>query len=447
MAQVRQFPDSGRSPWIEELIVRNFKSLGGEEATRIPLRPLTLLAGANSSGKSSAVQPLLLLKQTLEASFDTQPLVLSGPHLEFSSTRQLLARGGSGPVEIGARLGDGPEVVSCFQAQGEKRFDLISTKMREGETELLLTPDMSHQELLERLPQADRENLQEKSATLTVWRNRCFLDVSFDDPSSWRNIGLSFLFLQIGQKVPELGKQITRVVHVAGLRGNPQRSYPITAVGNRFPGSFEPYVASILQHWQEEKSEKLQELGGQLEYLGLTWKVQVRQPNASELEVSVGRLPHAHRGGAKDLVNIADVGFGVSQTLPVLVALLTAEPGQLVFLEQPELHLHPKAQVALAKVLADAAKRGVRVIAETHSILLLTAVQALVAEGDLSPDKVLLHWFERDDQGLTSITTRELDEEGRYGDWPEDFADTEMAVQSRYLDAVERRMRAAGGGK
>ena len=96
---------------------------------------------------------------------------------------------------------------------------------------------------------------------------------------------------------------------------------------------------------------------------------------------------------------------------------------------------------------ADAAKRGLRVIAETHSILLLTAVQALVAEGDLAPEEVILHWFERNEKGVTSITTRELDEQGRYGDWPEDFADTEMAVQSRFLDAVEQRMRAAGGGK
>ena len=57
------------------------------------------------------------------------------------------------------------------------------------------------------------------------------------------------------------------------------------------------------------------------------------------------------------MVNIADVGFGVSQVLPVLVALIVAEPGQLVYLEQPELHLHPRAQVALARVLADAAKQ------------------------------------------------------------------------------------------
>ena len=88
------------------------------------------------------------------------------------------------------------------------------------------------------------------------------------------------------------------------------------------------------------------------------------------------------------MVSIADVGFGVSQVLPVLVALIVAQPGQLVYLDEPELHLHPRAQVALAQVLVDAAKRGVRVVAETHSSLLLLAVQTLVAEGSLPSELV-----------------------------------------------------------
>lgn len=450
MAEVRQFPDSRESPWIEELIVRNFKSLAGEDLFRIPIRPLTLLAGANSSGKSSAVQPLLLLKQTLEAPFDPGPLLLSGPHLEFTSTEQLRPRGLSkdqpGPMEFGARLTENLEVMSLFQAQSDRRFELTGTRIQEKNRGLWLLPELTIKDLL---PQSAIEGYPLDQGTLVVRRERCFLRLSMrrDDLLNWVLRSVDDWPFRADHQVDSLEEQITKVIHVRGLRGNPQRAYQITAVGNRFPGPFEPYVASVLQHWQEEEPEKLKELGSQLEALGLTWKVQVRQPNASELEVSVGRLPHARRGGAQDLVNIADVGFGVSQTLPVLVALLTAEPGQLVFLEQPEIHLHPKAQVALAEVLAAAAKRGVRVIAETHSILLLTAVQALAAEGRLPTEDVILHWFERNAKGVTEITTRELDAEGRYGDWPEDFADTEMAVQSRYLDAAEKKMRAAGGSR
>ena len=137
------------------------------------------------------------------------------------------------------------------------------------------------------------------------------------------------------------------------------------------------------------------------------------------------------------MVSIADVGIGVSQVLPVLVALIGAQPGQLVYIEHPELHLHPRAQVALAQVLADAAQRGVRVVAETHSSLLLLRVQTLVAEGIISPDLVKLHWFTRGENGATQVKSADLDEMGAYGDWPEDFGDVDLVEQSRYLDAAD----------
>jgi predicted ATPase len=141
------------------------------------------------------------------------------------------------------------------------------------------------------------------------------------------------------------------------------------------------------------------------------------------------------------MVSIADVGFGISQTLPVIVSLLAAEPGQLVYIEQPEIHLHPRAQMAMAKILADAANRGVKVVAETHSSLLLLGVQSLVAEGKLSPDKVKLHWFKRrPEDGVTEVSSADLDNAGAFGDWPEDFSSTEMDADTRYIHAAEAKL-------
>ncbi|HTW66410.1 MAG TPA: AAA family ATPase, partial [Bryobacteraceae bacterium] len=137
---------------------------------------------------------------------------------------------------------------------------------------------------------------------------------------------------------------------------------------------------------------------------------------------------------------IADVGTGVSQVLPVLVALRAAEPGRLVYLEEPEIHLHPRAQTKLADALAKAAKRGVRVVAETHSALLLRAIQTLVAKGELDPDLVVFHWFTRDRDGVTRVTPAELDANGAFGDWPEDFGDVALRSEQEYLDAVEGRL-------
>ena len=165
-----------------------------------------------------------------------------------------------------------------------------------------------------------------------------------------------------------------------------------------------------------------------------------RRVNDAQLELQVGRLPGATSHG-QDLVNVADVGFGVSQVLPVLVALLVADEGQLVYIEQPELHLHPRAQYRLAQIMADAARRGVRLVAETHSALLLLHLRTLLAKGEIDPDLVRLHWFSRDPgDGTTSIHTADMDENGAFGDWPEDFGDVDLKAEGAYLDAVETRI-------
>jgi hypothetical protein len=233
---------------------------------------------------------------------------------------------------------------------------------------------------------------------------------------------------------------IRDVIHVPGLRGNPLRTYPVTAVGGEFPGTFERYVASIVADWQQRgNSGKLQELAHDLQTLGLTWKVRVRPISDTQVELQVGRLPRAAQGGAWDLVSIADVGFGVSQTLPVLVALRTARNGQVVYLEQPEIHLHPRAQLALCNVIATAVRRGVRVVVETHSSLLLVGIQTLVAKGTISRDAVILHWFERSTSGDTRVSSAEVDDEGSFGEWPEDFGSVTLGAESDYLDAASER--------
>ena len=69
-----------------------------------------------------------------------------------------------------------------------------------------------------------------------------------------------------------------------------------------------------------------------------------------------------------------------------------------------------------------------------------TAIQTLVAKGELKPELVKLHWFQRDPKtGVTQVTTANLDENGAFGDWPEDFDDVVLATDRAYLDAVEGR--------
>ena len=165
--------------------------------------------------------------------------------------------------------------------------------------------------------------------------------------------------------------------------------------------------------------------------------MEARKINDTEIELQVSRLVDAL---PDDTVSIADAGFGISQVLPILVALQVAHCGQLVYLEEPEIHLHPRAQEKLADILAAAAKTGIKVVAETHSSLLLRAIQTLIAKGTLAPGLVRLHWFSRDSDGITQVRSAAPDENGAFGDWPQDFGDVALQSEKEYLDAVETKL-------
>ena len=414
---------------ITKIAVEGFKSIAEERA--IDIRPLTILAGANSSGKSSIMQPFLMLKQTLEAPYDPGPLLIDGPNIQFTFAEQFLS-------VIGEKK------ASCFQIRIETcdifASDSVTTTFRKGQQEieiaemimeserwdgssqrLILYPDMPPAETKS---QADQHRKLDEDSDDVVKRSRCFLDFGSEDGEITLDI------------TEDIEYHIVHTIHLPRLRGNPERTYKLASTGPWYPGTFENYVVSLVYEWQETKDKRLKTLADALHTLGISGLVGTEKINDAHIELRVGRLLH-NRTDEADMVNIADVGFGVSQVLPILVALIAAEQGRLVYIEQPELHLHPRAQVALAYVLADAAKRGVRVVAETHSSLLLLGIQTLVAEGNLSPELVKLHWFTRREDGVTEVNSVDLDEAGTYGDWPVDFDDVSLNAQSRFLDAVD----------
>jgi predicted ATPase len=427
-------------PAITALSVTGYKSVYNTRKIRIA--PLTLLAGANSSGKSSFIQPFLLLKQTLEAPYDPGVLLLDGENVKITDINQMLSNLGTGKkaseFSLGIELDDYFEFTFLYEKSKKTGLEIKAQEFidkQDREKSFSLRPDMSRQEIEKNVPDSlKRLLLSFKNHQLRIMRERCFLSAYLSD-STGSTGKLSFGLFESYIRL------IKKMIHLPGLRGNPERMYKTTAVGNVFPGRFENYVASIIYYWQINKDAgKLRELGTSLRTLGLTWTLQAKKKDDSRVEILVGRLTKAKKSGAKDLVSIADFGLGVSQILPVITALIVAEKSQTVYLEQPEIHLHPRAQAALAMLLAKAAKRGVRVIVETHSSLLLRGVQTLIAKGDLSPADVALHWFSRNkDDGETEIVSADLDENGAFGDWPEDFDDVMLDADRDYLDAVEKR--------
>ena len=424
---------------ISGIRVRGFKAIHSEQC--VAIRPLTILAGANSSGKSSIMQPILLLKQTLEASGDPGALLLNGENVKFTRADQLIAKGCKNEFGVRIELLNGQFLDVTFH-KATQGFDLKEMIYGEQNKSFTVVPSMSHEDIMQVLPPSWKtlhRAIGKDEKSKLVWmvkRERCFFvfEMTAPDDAS-RRVRLA----PFGASPSELFvSHIEGIIHLPGLRGNPRRTYPKTAGGPSYPGTFESYVASVIADWQSSaRSNKLNDLAKSLETMALTWKVMAEPIDDTQVELKVGRLPRARQGGAHDLVSIADVGFGVSQSLPVLVALLAARPGQLVYLEQPEIHLHPCAQRRLAGVLRDAVRRGVVTVVETHSAILLRELQTLIATGELRKEDVAMHWLVRNDKGETTVTTAELDDNGAWGKWPEDFDDTELQAEQAYLDAVE----------
>ena len=425
---------------ICSISVEGFKCLA--EESRIEIRPLTILAGANSSGKSSIMQPLLLMKQTLEAAYDPGPLLLNGPNVKLTSADQLVPRPRADrdnhTLSFSVQASVDTSYRITFSYSKRHKIEISEMLIETGGNRVLrLTPSLKgrvlYDDILRFLSDQGLPWPLLYSDTIVTYRDRCFLSVTNESPNGDDSIP-TMKFSSFPTH------DLTRLIHIPGLRGNPERVYERTAAGPSFPGTFENYVASIVADWTENHDDRPKRLETMLGQLGLTQEISVRRLNEAQLEVRVGRMPGARSRG-KDLVNVADVGFGVSQVLPVLVALLVADEGQLVYVEQPELHLHPRAQHVLARIMVDAAaKRGVRLVAETHSALLLLHVRTLLAQGEIDPGLVRLHWFSRDpEDGTTSIDTADLDEDGAFGGWPTDFGDVELMAEGAYLDAVEKR--------
>ncbi len=429
-----------------KISIEGYKSIASKCGVDCP--GLTVLSGANSSGKSSFMQPLLLLKQTLENHYDSGSLSLDGENLKHTDARQVITKvpnykkntfgvffeneSGCAEVRFRRKQGTGLIVRDVFFKDDEDFVDGAH-----------LHPGMKSEDIESQIPTSRFQFIQdlyEKSGVKAKWKivqDRGFLRAELaGDRSSKVPIRAAF------EPTGDLKKLVTRLIHVPGLRGNPERTYKISASDGIYPGSFEKYIASIINNWVRKKAhrKKIGLLKDNLRDLGLASDIKTEKINDTRVQIKVSRNK---TGGARaaDLVDIADVGFGVSQALPVLVALICAKKDQFVYIEQPELHLHPVAQFKLADIIISAIQRGVKVIIETHSSLLLRGIQIGVVERRLRNDLVSLNWFTQDPRdGATKVVNAQVDEFGAFGEWPVDFDDISLSVEQKYLDAVEKAM-------
>lgn len=466
MVYIADARNTSKSPQIVEGIskisVEGFKSIYDERS--ISIYPLTILSGANSSGKSSIFQPLLMMKQTMEESYDPGDLLINGPHVKYYSAKEFLSKIGDKVTDqfsITIEVDGEKSIRETFRRGKDKPVELVEIQFESKEGNVYLKPGMDENEFLKKYDffknrykafqkslNTLRQENNDRVATdidtknirldINIQRKRCMINVVFSVTGANNQMIIPPTILPIPgfEDFTSVENHILGIIHVPPQRGNPERVYKTTAVGPQFPGTIDNYVASIIDNWKVTNDPALKNLGNWLKALGITWKIDAKHVTDTQVKILLHRLPKKHDDD-DDMVNIADVGFGVSQVLPVLVALLVAKKDQIVYIEQPEVHLHPRAQNILAKMLVETANRGVKVVIETHSMLLLTGIQTYIAQGKIPTDRVKLHWFSRNNAGITDIVSTSFDRKGSFGECPIDFAEVELEADSRYLDAVE----------
>lgn len=402
---------------LTKIHLKNFKAWTDTGAVK--LSPVTMLLGTNSSGKSSLIQSLLLLKQTALSPDRTIHLNLGGDEIndlfDFGNFDTVLNhRAETRQFEIAFSFSRPPdERVS----QGSFRCSYVKTSSGSVATQdLQLTTGSRTLRVIRRDKGAFSLLVDEESQPRDKSR----------DYAPERSIALSAAaILQLGLDGPlaqDLGLAVRRELeglrYLGPLRRKPERHYLWNKsspgdIGNDGAKTTDALLASSFLR-DAGQAQVIRSVSKWLQRMGIAEGIEARQVGRSTLYELVVKQD----GGES---NLRDVGIGVSQVLPVLTLAHFAPRGSTIILEEPEIHLHPLAQSVLAELFVETShERKVQFIVETHSEHLFRRMQTLIAQGKTRTSDCSMYFVERGKNGA-ELHTLELDEFGAVANWPNHF--------------------------
>lgn len=453
---------------LTRLHLKNFKAWKNTGSVR--LAPLTVIFGANSAGKSSLGHLLLALKQTVLSTDrkralhlgDTSSLIDLGTFADCMHGHDLANSLGFGlswmlPKALEVR----DPLQPALRYQGDRlglEASLVAGKSGQPEVQSLryelanaqgIVLDVNFSRGENRKLTLDSERYKFVMADGRKWpleEPEKFYRVSDVSMARFKNAGF-LTDLALATEV-----MLGSLSYLGPLRKHPQRTYQWSGDTPEAVGQMgENAIAAILAAQSDGRrlnrgsKKSLQPfaefVAGWLKDLGVIHSFVVKPVAEGRKEYEVLVKTHAKASEVK----ITDVGFGISQVLPVLTQAFYCPPNSTVWMEQPEIHLHPQVQAELADVFIsaihsreDGKARNAQLIIESHSEHFLNRLQRRIAEGELSPDEVAIYFCKR----TGSATELEPLEVNLYGDienWPTNFFGDEMAdLTARTLAAINR---------
>lgn len=359
---------------IRKLTLRNFKAHWHAD---LRLSPLTLLTGANGTGKSAVIQALLLLRQSYQHNQLQKGLQLNKPLCEIGLGQDALCEDlDADQIRLGI-TDDEHEINWSFQVKGK---DLDATFLK------VVTP----QELPAEAPALFTENFQYLSA---------------ERLSSQESYEKDNYSVESERQISKNKGRGELVAHFLDFFGRREAAQPIEAL--RFPASDSPHLIDQTNYWLQQISPDVRvKVVSREKYFELSYQFEIE-----------GQAPTRH-------LSPANVGFGIAYALPVIVAVLSARPGSLIIIENPEAHLHPSGQAKLMELFTLAAEAGIQILLETHSDHILNGALVAVKQGRIKPENTAVHYFARQEGAHTAFAEEiTISEYGSIDYQPDGFFD------------------------
>lgn len=366
---------------ITSLRLINFKPFASQ---LLEFKKVTLFSGLNSTGKSSVMQSFLLLRQSYQQGLlPGKGLALNGDLVNVGTARDALFEGAKEDlIAFDIVWENNSEGIWCFKYNQE--VDVLNILLEQATSEVY------------------KYNL--------FGNNFHYLQAERIGPRPFNEMS-DYQVRQLGQ----LGIKGEYAAHFLAING--RKVIPNSSLSH-------PEVKLKTQREKEQSTAKSMDLIDQVE----AWMGEISPGTRLKIDAKsdVDLMSFQYSYGDSNPYRATNVGFGISYTLPIIVAALASTPGTIILIENPEAHLHPKGQVKMGQLLALAASGGVQVVIETHSDHVLNGIRLAVHGGKIDPKDVQLHYFQRQNkegQAVTEVISPKIDRNGRIDRWPDGFFD------------------------
>jgi len=418
---------------LTHIRVKNFKSWA--DSGEVQLAPLTGFFGTNSSGKSSLLQMLLLLKQSIG----------SDDVLFFGDESSLVNLGSFGDVIHGHDTDETLTLEYGCQPQ-EPPVTEVESQMPDGTTKQLPVPirhftfNISVRGSTNSLSvESFRYGLNSREVSEIQWKDNILSRKNWlGEEEKWgveimsRYESSVFNHDVLRPLTSAFERQFSHVYYLGPAQITPKRRYHWEGTHPHDTGllgdkAVDALLSSRVLQLKTSDKEDAVPIEGQIS----KWLHEMELAHSFSLGLSPngdGRDYEVRikKDSVSPEVTLVDMGYGLSQFLPVLVLCYYAPEGSTLILEQPGMHLHPKVQSQLADLLIEVVtERNLQVLVESHSEHLLNRLQRRIAEEKMAVDKTALY-FCRNNSGVSACERLEVDEFGNIANWPENFFGNEM---------------------